>query len=103
MAVKQPFRLLSGEVIEADSRTAFLLGHLEMLYKQAANGELANVFLARKTFTPGEPIGTALCFWDNNSLKEMSDTLFGQSKKIRDLASLWDGNSPASNRSFAVH
>jgi len=103
MAVKQPVRLLSGEVIDVDSRTAFLLGHLEMLYKQAANGELANVFLARKTFTPGEPIGTALVFWDNSSLKDMSDTLFGQSKKIRDLGSLWDGNAPASNRSFVAN
>lgn len=103
MAVKQTVRLMNGTLVEVDSKAAFLLAQLEMLYGQIADGKASVVFMARKCFDPEERMGTLLCFWDEKSLHEMSDTLLEQSKRCRNLGTLWEGNAPVSNRSFGTN
>ena len=99
----QEASLPDGTVVLVDAKTAYTLGLIQNLSEQLARGYIDVLFLAWDgPEAEGNKNHSMAYFNRPDRLVEMSELLQSQSKRLPQLASLWEGNIPAASRSFRV-
>lgn len=102
--VLQQVSLSDGSVAHVDKRTSRILDALQALEHEVAAGLVGGIFLCRVTKDSYEPaplmVESLLGFFEPSGLTRLSAEMFKEGKRAQGVASLWEGNAPAANRSF---
>jgi hypothetical protein len=99
----QNARLPDGTVVTVDAKTAYTLGMLQNLAETLARGQIDVLFLAWDGPEADGNKNHSMAYFNRpDRLLEMSELLQSQSKRLPQLASLWEGNMPEASRSFRV-
>jgi len=94
----QDASLPDGTVVKVDAKTAWALGLLNQLAVMVATGRMDAMHIV--WFNGGEKTNSALYYNRIEPLLPVSQVLQKESKRLPQIASLWEGNMPMASRSF---